>query len=170
MKLVSLAARANPRGQGHRNTPTDLNVFLAYESLGAALRASESLAVLTRRDIDGLTLKLSPWSFASLADPELRTLSMRSIDCANLVVITSCSRALMLPPLIETWLRSCLERRHKASLAVAALFYDGDSPDEPVSPRLRSLQQVVQHAGYAFFAPRVTEYDRSRASCHDARS
>ena len=52
---------ARPAFEGVETLPavsTNLNVFLTYENLAAALRASDALAVLTGKNPDGLAMKL----------------------------------------------------------------------------------------------------------------
>ena len=137
--------------------PTHINVFLAYENLTSALHASESLAALSRRDPDGLMVKLSPWSFATLAEPQWRAQAAPCVERAHLLVIAAWGKAPTLSVTIETWLRSCLAQPREQCLAVAALFHHGDGPDAPNSPRLRSVQRIAQEAGYAFFAPGVRD-------------
>ena len=137
-------------------TPTDLNVFLAYENLAAALRASESLAVLSRKDCDGLALKLSPWSFAALAEPQWRAQAATHVECVHLIVIAAYSAGARLPVAIEAWLQTCLAAVREDDLAVAALLHGSDGPDGAQSPRLRSVQRIAQEAGCAFFAPGLT--------------
>lgn len=136
---------------------TDLNVVLAYENLAAALRASDALAVLTRKEPDALAVKLSPWSFASLAEPLLRAQAVSHVECAHLLVIAACSAAPKLSVTIEAWLRSCLAQPREERLGVAALFHHSGGPDDANSPRLRSVQRIAQEAGCAFFAPGVRD-------------
>lgn len=138
-------------------TPTDLHVFLAYENLASALHASESLAVLTRKEPDALAVKLSPWSFAALAEPQWRAQAAPHVEHAHLLVIAAWSAAPKLSATIEAWLRSCLVQPREQCLAVAALFYTSGGPDDADSPRLRSVQRIAQEAGCAFFAPGVRD-------------
>jgi len=136
---------------------TDLNVFLAYENLAAALRASDVLAVLTRKELDGLAVKLSPWSFATLAEPQWRAQAAPYVERAHLLVIAACSPAPTLSVTIEAWLRLCLAQPREECLAVAALFHHSGGPDDASSPRVRSVQRIAQEAGCAFFAPGVRD-------------
>lgn len=136
---------------------TDLNVFLAYENLAAALRAAESLAVLSRNDPDGLVVKLSPWSFATLAESQWRSQAAAHVARAHLLVIAACSAAPRLSVTIEAWLRSCLAQPREERLGVAALFHHSGGSDDANSPRLRCVQRIAQEAGCAFFAPGVRD-------------
>lgn len=138
-------------------TPTDLHVFLAYENLAAALHASESLTVLSRKDPDGLVMKLSPWSFTTLADPQWHAQAGAYVERSHLLVIAAWSAAPKLSITIEAWLRSCLVQPREQCLAVAALFHTGGGPDDADSPRLRSVQRIAHEAGCAFFAPGVRD-------------
>lgn len=136
--------------------PTDLHVFLAYENLAAALRASEALAMLRRREPDGLAMQLSPWSFSALEDPQLCALAAPHAKRAHLIVVAACGAVPRLSAAIEAWLRTCLAQSHEGHLAVAALFHCRDVPDDANSPRLHLVQRIAYEAGCAFFAPGVT--------------
>lgn len=157
MNTISSPATSFPGIETLAANPTDLHVFLAYENLAAALHASESLTVLSRKDPDGLVVKLSPWSFATLVEPQWRAQAGPHVERAHLLVIAAWSAAPKLSVTIEAWLRSCLARPRAQSLAVAALFHHGEGPDGANSPRLRSVQRIAQEAGCAFFAPGVRD-------------
>lgn len=157
MNTISLPAAPLAGVEMLAATPTELNVFLAYENLAAALHASESLAVLSRRDSDGLVVKLSPWSFATLAEPQWRAQAAPHVERAHLLVIAAWSAAPKLSVTIEMWLRSCLAQPREQCLAIAALLQNDDKPDDADSPRLRSVQRIAQEAGCAFFAPGVSD-------------
>ena len=134
----------------------DLHVLLAYENLAAALRATEMLATLSRKDPDGLAVQLSPWSFAALENSDWRAQAVPYAARAHLIVIAACGAVPRLSAAIEDWLQTCLAQPREDHLAVAALFHRHDRPDGGDSPRLRSVQRLAHEAGCAFFAPGVT--------------
>lgn len=157
MNTNSSSATRRVGGEAISAPPTDLNVLLAYENMAAALYASESLATITRQEPAGLVVKLSPWSFAALAEPQWRVEAVVQVRRAHLLVIAAWSAAPDLPVAIEVWLRSCLRQPRAEPQAVAALFRHGAAPDGARSPRLRSVRRIAQEAGCAFFAPGVGE-------------
>lgn len=156
MNMTSILVASHDGAGAPCITPTDLHVFLAYENLAAALRASETLAVLGRREPDGLAVQLSPWSFSALEDPQLCAQAAPYAERAHLIVIAACGAVPRLSAAIEVWLRTCLVQSHEGHLAVAALFHCRDGPDDASSPRLRSVQRIAREAGCEFFAPGVT--------------
>lgn len=135
----------------------ELHVFLACESLSAALGAADALALLIRRDPEGLIVRLSPWSFAALENPRCRALVEPDVEKAALIVLASCNATQRLSAGVEHWLKLCLARRRDASSIVAALFEQGDNADGPDSPRLESVRRLAQEAGWAFFAPKAAD-------------
>lgn len=156
MSMMSTLVTSHDGIGAPSSAPADLHIFLAYENLAAALRASEALAVLRRREPDGLTVQLSPWSFSALEDPQLCAQAAPYVGRAHLIVIAACGAVPRLSATIEVWLRACLAQSHEDHLAVAALFHCRDGPDDANSPRLRSVQRIAYEAGCAFFAPGVT--------------
>ncbi len=144
------------RADAPSDAAVDLNVFLAYENLAAALRAAEMLAALGRKDPAGLAVQLSPWSFAALEDPQWSAQAAPYAARAHLIVIAAFGAVPRLSAVIEGWLQTCLAQPRDDSLAVAAFFHRHDGPDAGDSPRLRSVQRLAHEAGCAFFAPGVT--------------
>lgn len=134
----------------------DLHVFLAYQNLASALRATEALTALSRKDPDGVMVHLSPWSFATLENPQGRALAVNDMERAHLIVIAAWGAIPRLSTTIEDWLRACLAQRPENHSAVAAFFGRDDHPDGADSPRVRSVQRLAQEAGCAFFGPGVT--------------
>lgn len=132
---------------------TELRVVLAYENLSAALDAAETLTMLSRKERDGLRLRLSPWSYAALGEPRCRAMALRDVGRADLVVVASRSTPHALSAMVESWLKTCLGRRGEPRLAIAALFGCDDHRDGTDSPRLQAVQRLAKEAGCVFFAP-----------------
>ena len=130
----------------------EVRVVLAYESLSAALRAADALAALSRKDTEGLAVRLSPWSFAALENPRWRSLAALDVASAELIVLASCNATQRLSANIERWLKACLAQRRAASFAVAALFDRDDRPDGPETPRMQSVRRLAKEAGCEFIA------------------
>jgi len=148
-----------PAGPDHAEveTPFEINVILAYESLSAALWAAETLTGLLRRISGGAEPRLSPWSFSTLENPALRPHATAAAVAADLIVITTSSGFSVLPASVESWLGKSLAERRHATTAVAALFGQPNRPDRADSPRLQTVQRLARDAGCEFFAPQVTE-------------
>lgn len=145
----------SPDCAGAPSLPVDLSVFLAYENLASALFATDTLAALSRRDPNGLIVRLSPWSFAALVDPLRRALATPNVGQANLVVIAGGGARAPLPALMVEWLKSCLVQRGDDRPAVVALFTRGNRPGRVDSLRRRSVERLAQETGCAFFSPGV---------------
>jgi hypothetical protein len=156
MKTDALSA-ASP-GQAHTHSSLEMHVVLAYENLSAALHATEVLTSVSRKDPDGLTMHLLPWSFARLESPEGRALAATDVERANLLVIAESDATPRLSAAIEHWLKTCLTRRREIRLAVAAISRPYDRPNGGDSPWLHGVRRIAQEAGCAFFAsPAVGE-------------
>jgi hypothetical protein len=65
-------------------------------------------------------------------------------------------------------LKSCLARQRSANAAVAALFGRRDSPDRADSLRLKTVQNLAEEAGCAFFNPWATDGHREWVTGRDA--
>ena len=144
-----------PDCAGTPSSPVDLSVFLAYENLASALFATDTLAALSRRDPDGLIMRLSPWHFAALVDPQRRAMATPDVGQAQLVVIAGGYALAPLPEPMVAWLKSCLVQRGEARPAIVALFMRGAGSGRAESERRHSVAHLAQATGCAFFAPGV---------------
>ena len=130
----------------------EVRVVLAYESLSAALRAADAIAILHCQAREGVAVRLSPWSFAALENPQWRLLAALEVARAEMIMLASCNATQRLSAGIERWLKASLARRHPTPFAVAALFNHGGSPDHPETPRMQSVRRLAQEAGCEFIA------------------
>ena len=135
------------------------NVILAYDSISAALWASENLTDLLRKKHGDPAVNLSSWNFGVLSNPAWSDLATADTLNADIIVLSTTSKIMqVLPPAVEHWLGKCLSRQHNGTrLSVVAFFRCGDNLDGVDSPRLQKVKQLVQKAGGFFFAPAITE-------------
>ncbi len=89
----------------------------------------------------------SPASFAQAAG---------SVGHAHVLAIAVCEAKRPLFGVTERWLKTCLSRRHKAHLTVAAIFGGDDLLPGAEMPWFESVQRVVVGAGCVFLAWHVT--------------
>jgi hypothetical protein len=155
--MDTLIALSESRDDIAAATSNDINVTLAYETLSAALWATETLTRLFRKVPNRLEPRLSPWNFSTLEDPALREQALAAATHSDLIVIATSSGSANLPASVENWLGKCLESRHGENTAVAALFGQANQPDRLDSPRILTVQRIAKEAGCEFFAPRVGE-------------
>ena len=134
-----------------------MNIILAYENLSAALWAAEAFTGLLRRSFEGQTTELSPWSFATLANPACRAQATDAATRADLIVIAASSGFKLLPAVVETWLGKCLSGPRRANGAVAAFFGHAHRPEAADSLRLQTVQRLAKEAGCQFLIPFTPE-------------
>ena len=150
-------ATPESRAEPAATISNEINVTLAYETLSAALWATETLTRMIRKAPNRPEPRLSPWNFSTLDDPLLRARATAAAKDSDLIVIATSSGSLNLPTSVEDWLGVCLANRHGENTAVAALFGPSNQPDRMDSPRILTVQRIAREAGCEFFAPRVGE-------------
>ncbi len=133
----------------------DVEVFLAYENLAAALRVWDWLSGLSRRDPAGIRVRLSSWSFDLLSNRQMRARASSHFERAQLILVAMCSSAPELPDCVLKWLQGSLTVPRLHQTAVVGLFHDCNGCDDLGSARLRALRRVARRAGCAFFAPGI---------------
>lgn len=144
-------------------TPFAMNLVLAYENLSAALWATERLSGVLRSISQGGIPHLSPWSFSTLENPELREQATAAGFQADLLVVATSSVTQRLPAAVENWLGKCLSGRRSPATAVIAFLGCANLLDQADSPRLQTMRQLTEDAGCQFFSPSVTEATPSAA-------
>ena len=130
----------------------ELHVVLAYGSLSAACGATECLKAKRRTDFDKREMSVSPWSFDMLESPALFAQAAGCVGRAQILALAVSEANRPLSGVAERWLKTCLSRRHKAHLSVAAIFGGDASLPGALNPWFESVQRVVVGAGCAFLA------------------
>ncbi len=97
-------------------------------------------------------MSLSPWSFDMLESPAFFAQAAGKVGQAHVLAIAVNEAKRPLSGVTERWLKTCLSRRHKAHLTVAAIFEGGDLLSGAIRPWFESVQRVVVGAGCAFLA------------------
>ena len=125
---------------------------IAYDDLPAARRGIRVIADMACRGADDTMWRPLPWRFDFLEHPVCRELALADAINADLILISTESRK-ELPPAVETWIKTSLERKRGNHAAVVALLGPSEHLDEPGSARLQLVRQAAQVAGLDFFAP-----------------
>ncbi|MBI3418405.1 MAG: hypothetical protein HY043_24205 [Verrucomicrobia bacterium] len=129
-----------------------LRVFIAYNDIAAGKHAMQVVTDLGKSSGDDFEFEPLPWSFEELGDVYWREVAARDAAEADILIIAT-SGLRPLPPAVEQWAETVINRKRGTSAAIVALFGPEEDPDGAGSTRLEAIQTAAQQAGLDFFAP-----------------
>ena len=142
-------------------------VVIVYDDFAAGARAVRLLTRMKNEAGAEAALSPVPWSFDYLAELPWRSLALRDIDAADLLIL-SISQFEEIPHAINCWITTCLHRSRVQSIPVLAMFDDDDvwpllletttavapGPPEPVSlTSSHSASRPPKFSSFSFISP-----------------
>jgi hypothetical protein len=145
-----------------------IDVVIAYDGIGAALKALDTLTSLNLPESAGaVMLRVSTWCFRFFEDMVQWNKATAAAAEADLLVIAAIN-GVDLPRSVKAWLRRGLAQNRRSGVTVVALLGDEDRENSPKSARFRFVQRTTRHSGARLIAPssergRLPEDRKNRA-------
>lgn len=141
--------------------PAVIEVVVAYDDVGSALRAKSVLDHIIQELGDGFRLGVRFWNFSALEASQMRAVAAaEAAEAAILWIAVSATSDL--PPEVKAWIeQSARERNGQPS----AIVLSQDAVTAASYPALHPyLRQIAEEAGMEFFAQNETRLQEDTAA------